>query len=128
MGCLTDILIDSGKFYQGVQKIKAAIRLCPFPLAWFSTIQGVGLHLLGDHEAAIPAIAYAIKREPKSYQPRVWLISALVETGRLEEAAVMKEKVMEMSPTFSVASWTKTYRAESHSRLKDNLNAAGLPD
>jgi len=125
---LANVLIDSGQIKEGIQKMKRAIRLCPFPPEWFFTLLGTGFHLSGNNEAAIIALDLAVERGPRSYLPRLWLASTLVELGRLEEARATSKAVLEIEPEFSVVSWAGSFNSDSHARLKDNLLTAGFPE
>jgi adenylate cyclase len=124
---LANVLIDSGKIKEGIQRMKRAIRLCPFPPEWFFTLLGTGFHLSDNNEAAIIALDLAVERSPQSYLPRLWLASTLVELGRLEEARVTSKAVLDIEPNFSAMSWAESFNSDSHARLKDNLLAAGFP-
>ncbi|MCP4333636.1 MAG: hypothetical protein GY785_13345 [Gammaproteobacteria bacterium] len=70
----------------------------------------------------------AIKHEPSDYSFRLWYCSALVEMGRLEDAAFAAKPILENNPGFSAAAWAENFKSKSHERLKDNLLAAGLPE
>ena len=108
--------------------MKRAIRLCPFPPPWYFALLGIGNHLNGDNKAASFALELAIEREPNDYPIRLWYCSALVELGRLEDAAFAAKPILENDPGFSAAAWANSYKSKSHERLKDNLRAAGLPE
>jgi len=125
---LGNVLLDAGRVTEGIQKMKRAIRLCPFPPVWFFALLGVGYHLNGDNKAALFALELAIEREPANYSFRLWYCSALVEMGRLEDAAFAAKPILENDPGFSVAAWAENFKSKSHERLKDNLLAAGLPE
>ncbi len=123
-----NVLIDSGRIRQGIQYMKRAIRLCPFPPGWYFSLLGTGLHLDGDNETAIQVLEQAVRREPNSHLPRLWLASALVESNRLEEAAAVSRAVLDIEPDFSAVDWAGTFRSASHARLEENLLAAGFPE
>jgi adenylate cyclase len=125
---LGNVLIDSGRVREGIQKMQRAIRLCPFPPAWYLTVLGAGFHLNGDNEAAISALEQAAEREPDSVLSRLWLASALVEMGRLDDARAVSKTGIDIEPTFDVMSWANSFSSKSHMRLKDNLLAAGFPE
>ena len=99
---LSNILIDSGRVREGIQKMQMAIRLCPFPPAWYLTVLGAGFHLNGDNEAAISALEQAAEREPDSVLSRLWLDSALVEMGRLDDARAVSKTGINIEPAFDV--------------------------
>jgi adenylate cyclase len=123
---LANVLIDSGRVEEGIQYIKKAIRLCPFPPGWYISLLGTGYHLNGDNESAIYTLRQAIKREPGSHLPRLWLVSALVELGKLDEAHVVSKEVLDIEPNFSAVSWANSFKSKTHANLKDNLFAAGF--
>jgi tetratricopeptide (TPR) repeat protein len=124
---LGNVLIDSGQIKEGIQKMRKAIRLCPFPIPWYLMVFGAGYHLNGDNNAAVTALKQAIEREPESHLPRVWLASTFAEIGRLDEAKAVSREVLNIEPNFSVLRWANSFKSKSHKRLKDNLLAAGLP-
>ena len=121
-----NVLIDCGQIKQGIQYMNRAIRICPFPPGWYFSLLGTGLHLSGDNEAAIWVLEQAIRREPDSHLARLWLASALAESNRLDEAAVIVKAVLDIEPNFSAIDWAGTFHAKSHSRLERNLLAAGF--
>lgn len=127
MAIHADRLIESGRVEEGIRRVKKAIRLCPFPPAWFLFLLGTGFHLKGDNDAAIYAFEQAIERESDAHLTRVWLTSALVDLGKLNEARSASRAVLEIEPSFSVEGWSKTFNSTAHFRIKDNLLVAGLP-
>ena len=124
---LADVLIESGRVAEGIKKMQRAIRLCPFPPVWYLMLLGAGFHVNGDSELACSALELAVERQPDSHLPRVWLASALVESGRPDEARTVSKAVLDIEPTFSAVDWSNKFKSKSHKRLKDNLLAAGFP-
>ena len=125
---LSNVLIDSDRVKEGIQKMQRAIRLCPFPPSWYLLVLGIGFHLDADNEAAISTLEQAVKREPDSHIPRLWVASALVEMGRLDDARAVSKTGIDIEPTFDVMSWANSFSSKSHMRLKENLLAAGFPE
>ncbi|MFT5663018.1 MAG: tetratricopeptide (TPR) repeat protein [Gammaproteobacteria bacterium] len=125
---LGNVLIDSGRIKEGIQKMRKTIRLCPFPIPWYLMVFGADYHLNGDNDAAITALNQAIEREPESHLPRVWLASTLAEMGKFDEAKAVSKEVLDIDPKFSALQWSNSFKSKSHERLKDNLLAAGLPE
>ena len=123
-----DRLIESGQVDEGLRRLKKAIRLCPFPPAWFLLLVGTGYHLKGENDAAVYALKLAIERQSDSHLMHAWLASALVDLGRLEEAQAASRRVLDLEPSFSAGSWSKTFNSEAHLRIRDNLLTAGLPE
>jgi hypothetical protein len=89
---------------------------------------GHGYHLCGNNEAAVFALNLAAEREPGSHFARVWLASTLAEMASLDEASAISKAVLDIEPGFSVLRWLKSYKSITHTRLRDNLLAAGLPE
>jgi len=125
---LSNVLIDSGRLKEGIQKMPRAIRLCPFPPVWYLSVLGAGFHLNGDNEAAISVLGRAADQEPNSVLSRLWLASTLGEIGRLDEARALSNRVLEIEPDFSAVSWANSFKSKSHARLKSNMLAAGFPE
>ena len=90
-------------------------------------VLGAGLHLNGDNEEAIFNLEQAAERMPDSVIPRLWLVSALVELGRLDEASSVARVVLDIEADFSAAHWSKSFKSKTHARLKYNMLAAGFP-
>ena len=122
-----DILIEAGEFAEGINSLKQAIRLCPFPPAWFLFILGMGFHLNGENDLALASIQHSIEREPGAFIPLLWLTSVLVETGRKDEAISIAREACTMEPSFSVERWASKFSPLSHKRIKENLLTAGFP-
>jgi tetratricopeptide (TPR) repeat protein len=128
LALLANALVDSGRLKEGIQKMQKAIRRCPFPYPWFLMVLGIGFHLSGDNEAAIPALEQAAERMPDSNFPILWLVSTLVEIGKLDEARAFYRAAHDMEPSFDVVSWANSFKSDSHRRLKDNLLAVGFSE
>jgi TolB-like protein/tetratricopeptide (TPR) repeat protein len=126
LALLGSMLIDLGRVQEGIQKLQRAIRLCPFPPAWYLSCLGAGYHLLGDNDSAISILELAAQREPESVLSHIWLASALIEVGRLDEARSIANKIQSLEPMFSVEGWTKSLKSSEHRRLVNNLLGAGL--
>ncbi len=125
---LGNVLIDSGRIKEGIQKMLRAIRLCPIPPAWYLMVLGSGYHLNEDNENAISTLEQAVEGMPDSIFPLLWLASTLVEKGRLDEARVISGSVLDIKPDFSAKEWANSFRSSSHARLKSNLFTAGFTE
>ena len=125
---LANVLIDIGQITEGIQKMKRAIRLCPFPPVWYFMLLGTGYHLSGNNEAANIALSLALERDSNSYFARLLLASTLVEMGRLDDARAVSQAALDIEPNYSALSWAENFTSESHARLKGNLIAAGFSD
>ena len=125
---LANVLTEFGHLAEGVQKMKRAIRLCPFPPAWYFMILGAALHLSGNNEVANITLNLVIERNSNSYFARLWLASTLVELGRLDEARAVSKAALDIEPSYSALRWAENFKSKSHARLKGNLIAAGFSD
>jgi adenylate cyclase len=125
---LANVLLDNGRIKESIQKMKRAIRLSPFPPGWYFNLIGIGYHLDGNSEVAIPALNHAVQRDPGSHQPRLWLASALVDLGKLDEAREVSKTILDIEPSFSATKFAASFKSDSHLRLRENLLAAGLPE
>jgi adenylate cyclase len=128
MALQADRLFESDRVEEGIRRMRKAIRLCPFPPAWFLFTLGIGLHLKGDNETAVHAFEQSLERDPESHLANAWLASALVELGKLDEARSASETVLEIEPSFSVEDWSKAFVSKAYLRIKANLLQAGLPE
>jgi len=126
---LAMVLIETGRVMEGIQKLKSAIRLCPFPPAWYLSVLGSGYHLNGDNELAISILEQAVEREPNSALSRLWLASALVETGKVNEAQYVARTTLDIAPALSIGSCVKSIiNSAEPDRIQKNLLAAGFPE
>ena len=128
LSLLGTVLVLNDHVKRGIQKIQTAIRLNPFPPAWYLSILGAGHHLDGDSETAISLLRQAAEREPGSILHRTWLANVMVETGRLEEAATVAKAILSIDPTFTAISWSKGVGSRLSHRFTANLVAAGIPE
>jgi adenylate cyclase len=128
MALFANVLIDSGRISEGIQRMKNAIRLCPFPPGWYFVVLGIGLHLDNNNEAAIIALNQASERMPDSLVLRVWKAGVLAEMEKLDEAQALCKAALEIAPNFSALEFAGDYKSSSHARLKGNLLAAGFSE
>lgn len=127
---LGNVLIESGRYKEGIQSLQAAMRLSPFPPVWYLTLLAAGYHLNGDNENAIPVLEQAAEREPDSALSRLWLASALVETEREAEAKAISQEALNLDPTLLVRTWVSQFisNSDAQDRILSNLLAAGFPE
>jgi len=128
LALLGAVLVLNDHVKRGIQKLQSALRLNPFPPAWFLSILGAAHHLDGDSETAISLLRQAAEREPKSILHRIWLANVMVETGRLEEAGTIAKAILSIDPTFTAISWSKGVGSRLSNRFKANLVTAGIPE
>ena len=123
------ILLFAGMPETALDLARKAIRQTPMGAMWHITILGFCQHVLGDQAAAEETFLKAISLQPDSAFPRIYLVSTLVEAGRLEDALQMAREVVGIEHNFSVGGWrgAQFRDAALRERIHDNLLRAGLP-
>jgi TolB-like protein len=125
------ILRAAGKTEVALRRIHRAIRLCPIFPSWYLMVLG-SLHIFNqDASGAEKILREAVNREPDSILSRVWLISAQVESGLIDESEQTASDVLRIEPEFSSLHWITSIGFQDTatvSRLLRNLTKAGLPE
>ena len=132
LALMGNLLVETGQFAEGIQKLSRAIRLCPIPPSWYLTSLGLGYHLDGNNEAAVPILKRAAKQEPDSLYSLLYLVSALTESGAINEAHEIAAKVKNIEPNFSgsgyISKWFGALDESTRERFQNNLISAGIAD
>ena len=132
LALLGNLLVETGRFAEGIQSLNRAIRLCPFPPSWYLTSLGLGFHLDGDNEAAVPILKRAATQEPDSLYSWIYLVSALLESGATGEAQEIAKKVRKIDSNLSssgfVSKWLGALNYPVQERIRINLIKAGIAD
>ena len=115
-----------GRAKEGLENIKKAIRLNPFPPAWYSAALGDGYAWTGRYEEAIPVYKEALRRVPYMIWSEIGLTIALSQLGRLDEARAQAEELRRAYPNFSLDRLPYTMKPEPLEVLKTHLRRAGL--
>jgi adenylate cyclase len=123
------VMIFGGEPKKGLPLVKRAMRLSPVYPQWFYLMMGIVHHIVGDHHRAIGVFRECVAKEPETTVHRIWLASALVETGQGEEAEHLAAEILEIDPDFKTSRWLASLSADDHlvNRLSSNLVEAGLP-
>jgi len=123
-------LIHAGLVDESEQMILRAIRLSPICPGWYQTIAGLCHLVKCDLKLAVSALQFVADREPDSVHPRIYLISALVESGRLDDARQVAREVLSLQPDFSIVPWHAIRFKDPDFRAQtiNNLVQAGLPE
>ena len=126
---LAMILNAVGRPGEGVDCIKRALRLNPFPPSWYFSCIGDSYVMLGRHEEAVEAYNKALENSPDMYFALVGLAASYAKLGRESEARATASKILEIDPRFSVDLFAKSlpYKLESYRvQLANALRKAGL--
>ena len=123
-------LIQAGMVDEAREVIRRAIRLSPICPAWYLMIAGLCHLVKCDLELAVSTLQTSVDGEPDSIWARVYLVSALVESRRINDARQVAREVMSLQRGFSLGSWhgVRFKDAVFRARVIDNLRLAGLPE
>jgi adenylate cyclase len=123
-------LRNAGRPEEAITYFKKAIRLNPFPPAWYLTSLGGAYLNLGRHEEAIAEFKKGLQLAPESVFSRLGLAAAYSELGREEHARVEAAEVLKLDPKFTLVSHAKglLYKnKDDKDRYLAALRKAGLP-
>ncbi|PWK60752.1 winged helix-turn-helix domain-containing tetratricopeptide repeat protein [Aminobacter sp. AP02] len=125
---LSDIAVLAGRVEEGLEHIRKAFRLNPFPASWYYLTLGQAQYAHRDYEAAVETL-----RRDETYRTssRRFLAASLAQLGRLEEARAEAELFLVANPGFTTGHWAATEPFRDAATLEhfvDGYRKAGLPD
>jgi TolB-like protein len=125
---LSDIAVLAGRVEEGLEHIRKAFRLNPFPTSWYYLTLGQAQYAAGDYEAAIETL-----RTDETYRTssRRFLAASLAQLGRLDEAGAEAELFLVTNPDFTIRHWAATEPFRNAATLQhfvDGFRKAGLPE
>ena len=102
---LSDIAVLTGRVEEGIEYIRKAFRLNPFPASWYYLTLGQAQYAAGDYEAAVETL-----RRDETYRTssRRFLAASLAQLGRLDEARAEAELFLVGNPDFTTRHWAET--------------------
>jgi len=126
---LAVVLTYAGDADEAVEMFKKAIRLCPLNFAWHLYYLGMCYYSICELDLAIRTLRKALVLEPDSTFGRVWLTSALIDAGLVEDARQVAREIMRVDRKFSVTNWRGAQFRDTtlNKKIFDNLLTAGLP-
>ncbi|NJM91721.1 MAG: hypothetical protein HC861_02840 [Rhodospirillaceae bacterium] len=106
--------------------MRQAMRLNPYHPEWYWDDLAIVLHMAERYEDAIEAYGHRTR-------PGAWVLSRIAacyaQMGRMEEAAAVAAKVLQIKPDFSIAKMRRPgWNAAHAERFKDGMRKAGLPE
>ncbi|MBX5011037.1 winged helix-turn-helix domain-containing tetratricopeptide repeat protein [Rhizobium lentis] len=124
---LSDITVLAGRIEEGLEHVRKAFRLNPFPASWYYLILGQAQYAAGQYEAAVETL-----RHDETYRTssRRFLAASLAQLGRLDEARAETALFLVANPDFSTAHWAMTEPFRDPAPLEhfvDGFRKAGLP-
>jgi adenylate cyclase len=122
-------LTFAGRPDEAVEVYKRAIRLSPIYPAWYLVGLGVCYYSMNELDLAISTLREAIARDPDPSFAKIYLASALMDAGSVEDAKQLAREVMRFERNFSVETWhgVQFRDATIKEKMIDNLIKAGLP-
>jgi len=114
---------------EGIDQLKKAIRLDPFPAYWYFFHLGRCYRQKGQYEEALTEYKKALHRSPDALITYVGLTVIYVLLDRQEEARDTAKKISELNPDFSAEPGVKTAPYKNRADIKliiDALRKAGL--
>lgn len=125
---LSDTTVLAGRIEEGLEHIRKAFRLNPYPASWYFLLLGQAQYAARDYAAAIDTLR---REETYRYGSRRFLAAALAQAGRLDEAKYEAEMFMLSNPHFTIGHWVRTMplrddAVEAH--FREGYRKAGLPE
>ena len=125
---LSDIAVLAGRVEEGLDHIRKAFRLNPYPASWYYLTLGQAQYAVGDYEAAVETLR---RDETYSTSSRRFLAASLAQLGRLDEARAEVELFLVGNPDFTTSHWAATEPFRDTTTLGhfvDGFRKAGLPE
>ncbi|MGZ2440639.1 TolB-like protein/Tfp pilus assembly protein PilF [Sinorhizobium medicae] len=125
---LSDITVLAGQVEEGLDHIRRAFRLNPFPASWYYLTLGQAQYAAGEYEAAVETL-----RRDETYRTssRRFLAASLAQLGRLDEARAEVELFLVGNPHFTIRHWAATEPFRDAATLEHfvlGYHGAGLPE
>ena len=125
---LSDIAVLAGRVDEGLEHIRKAFRLNPFPASWYYLTLGQAQYAAGDYAAAVETL-----RQDETYRTssRRFLAASLAQLGRLDEARSEVELFLVGNPDFTTGHWAATEPFRDTATLGhfvEGFRKAGLPE
>ncbi|MDF0698153.1 winged helix-turn-helix domain-containing tetratricopeptide repeat protein [Rhizobium sp. MC63] len=128
LAALSDVTVLAGRVEEGLEQIRKAFRLNPFPASWYYLTLGQAQYAAGQYSAAVETLR---RDETCRTSSRRFLAASLAQLGRLDEAQAETELFLVANPGFSIRHWaaTEPFRdALTHDHFVEGYRKAGLPD
>ncbi|MBX5150287.1 adenylate cyclase [Rhizobium lentis] len=124
---LSDITVLAGRIEEGLEHVRKAFRLNPFPAGWYYLALGQAQYAAGQYEAAVETLRHDETYRTSSLR---FLAASLAQLGRLDEARAETALFLVANPDFSTAHWAMTEPFRDPATLEhfvDGFRKAGLP-
>ncbi|MBX4966276.1 winged helix-turn-helix domain-containing tetratricopeptide repeat protein [Rhizobium binae] len=125
---LSDITVLAGRIEEGLEHIRKAFRLNPFPASWYYLALGQAQYAAAQYAAAVETLR---REETYRTSSRRFLAASLAQLGRFDEARAETELFLVANPGFSIRHWaaTEPFRdARTLEHFVEGYRKAGLPE
>jgi len=128
LGCVLEF---AGRPTEAIEKLKTVLRLDPYfrPAALILSDLALGHLLCRNPSEAISLARRAVREAPENPRPLQRLVSALVNAGREEEAAIAFSELLRIQPDICLGYVDATYpfrNPEDREYFVEGLRRAGL--
>ncbi len=125
---LSDVAVLAGWIDEGLEHIRKAFRLNPYPASWYYSTLGQAQYASRNYEAAVETL-----RRDETYRTssRRFLAASLAELGHLDEARAEVELFLVGNPHFTTSHWAATEPFRDSAMLEhfvEGFRKAGLPE
>jgi TolB-like protein/Flp pilus assembly protein TadD len=125
---LSDMSTLSGRVADGLEQIKKAFRLNPYPPVWYFDHLGQAQYAARDYESAIATLR---REETYRTNSRRFLAASLAQLGRINEARREVEMFLVTHPHFTIRHWVASQPlrdAATADHFVEGFRKAGLPE
>jgi adenylate cyclase len=128
---LAGVLVAAGRPEEALAPLQRAKRFSPVTPAILIFLEGRAYHTLGRYEEAITAFERARARNPKMLLAVAFLAMTYANAGRVEEARVVAQDVLKLSPGFSAKGFVGAFSYKDRTKSEHaiaTLLELGLPE
>jgi adenylate cyclase len=124
------VLVYAQRPAEALPDFERALKIGPLDLALFDTLAGQAnaFLILNRFEEAVPAAYAAIAQNPRYASAYRVLAASLAHLGRLNEARAAANKLIEIDPNFTIATWARRAGTWQSRQMVEGLQLAGLPE
>jgi class 3 adenylate cyclase/tetratricopeptide (TPR) repeat protein len=129
-GFCANVLLYCGESEEAGERARNAIRISPVYAPWFVEVLSGAYRDSGNLSFALSAAREAIRLTPGAVNARALLASTLVRAGWTAEAASVGKEILDLEPTFTLASFraSQPYRStRTQDLIVEELSQAGIP-
>jgi tetratricopeptide (TPR) repeat protein len=121
-----------GNSETAIERAQRALRLSPFDPLNFHAYNALAVAYLHTkkHQDALTAARLAVESNPSFNIPHAFLAAALVRSGRIAEAKIAAQRVLELTPHFTIRGRSRLvgHVPEVFEPVAAAWREAGLPD